>query len=162
VANAPHADHEPPSTDPPVDPLNRELVEMSGRFAKAFSRWLEGAPDSALSTYPRLRVLETLHCQGPARMVDLSDALRLPARNMTSVADALEADHLVRRTPHPTDRRATILEITEEGKAVAMTALAPRLCEIAALFDELSPTRKSQLLSTLSTLVASLEHDRPT
>jgi DNA-binding MarR family transcriptional regulator len=34
---------------------------------------------------------------------------------VTNIVDRLESDGLVRRTPHPTDRRTTLVEITAAG-----------------------------------------------
>ena len=48
---------------------------------------------------------------------------------------------MLRRVAHPTDRRATLLELTGTGCAAAGDSLGPRVAEISTLFDELSPTR---------------------
>jgi DNA-binding MarR family transcriptional regulator len=134
----------------------RELLELSARFSHSFLRWLEAKSPGGLS-YPRLRLLEALHCQGPAKMKTLADALGLSARNMTAVADSLEGEGLVRRVAHPSDRRATLLELTQDGLAAADESLVPRLAEISRLFDELSPTARSDLRDSLAKLVAAME-----
>ena len=36
--------------------------------------------------------------------------------SVTNIVDRLEADGLVKRIPHPTDRRTTLVEITETGR----------------------------------------------
>ncbi|MET0578186.1 MAG: MarR family transcriptional regulator [Ilumatobacteraceae bacterium] len=145
-----------PSDDAVLDIPHRELVELSARFSHAFRRWVDsGTPDGL--TYSRLRVLEVLHCQGPAKMKTLADGLGLSARNLTTVADSLEADGLLSRVAHPTDRRATLLELTPAGMAEADEALTPRLLEISRLFDELSPTARTALRGALTTLVTAME-----
>jgi DNA-binding MarR family transcriptional regulator len=58
---------------------------------------------------------------------------------------------------HPTDRRATLLELTPTGQAAADESLAPRLEEISRLFDELSPTARNNLRQALTALVAAME-----
>jgi DNA-binding MarR family transcriptional regulator len=143
------------SPQPEVHVPHRELIEESARFSRAFLRWLDGT--AGRLTYPRLRVLEILHCQGPAKMKDLAGELEMTARNLTTLADSLEADALVRRVSHPTDRRATLLELTSTGIAAAECSLAPRLSEISALFDELPPAEQTQLRHSLATLVAAME-----
>jgi DNA-binding MarR family transcriptional regulator len=145
-------------TAAPIELPNRELIELCARFSHAFVRWLGKSPDSALS-YQRLRVLEILHCRGPARMCDLADLVGLPARNLTTVADALESEDLVRRSPHPTDRRVTLLELTPAGTTAAEHALAPRLAEISELFDVLTPAEKAKLHVTLKTLVTAIDRN---
>ena len=51
-------------------------------------------------------------------MADLADALGVTPRNVTALVDGLESEHLVRRLPHPTDRRVTMVEITGGAAAV--------------------------------------------
>jgi DNA-binding MarR family transcriptional regulator len=138
------------------DVPHRELLELSARFAHSFLRWLDAGAAGGL-TYPRLRVLEVLHCQGPAKMKTLADGLGLSARNLTAVADSLEGEGLLRRVAHPSDRRATLLELTDEGRAAAGESLVPRLVEISRLFDGLSPTARADLRRTLSALVVAME-----
>jgi len=139
-----------------LDVPHRELLELAARFSNGFLRWLDASADGGLS-YPRLRLLEVLHCQGPAKMKTLADEMGLSARNMTAVADSLEEDGLLRRVAHPTDRRATILELTADGRRAADESLAPRLREISRLFDELSPTARANLQRTLGALVAAMD-----
>ena len=138
-----------------VDIPHRELVEASARFAHAFGRWLDAAGPDGLR-YPSLRVLESLHCDGASKMKTLADGLGLSARNLTTVADSLENDGLVRRVAHPTDRRATLLELTPAGQSAADESLAPRLVEIGRLFDELTPEARRNLRDALTTLVEAM------
>jgi DNA-binding MarR family transcriptional regulator len=144
------------TSDPSLDIPHRELLQLSARFSQLFLRWLDSRPPGGL-TYPRLRVLEALHCQGPAKMKTLADALGLSARNLTAVADALEAEGLLRRVAHPSDRRATLLELTDAGLAAADCSLVPRLVQISRVFDELSPSERDNLRATLAALVATME-----
>ena len=144
------------TSDASLDIPHRELLQLSARFSQLFLRWLDSRPPGGL-TYPRLRVLEALHCQGPAKMKTLADALGLSARNLTAVADSLEAEGLLRRVAHPSDRRATLLELTDAGLAAADCSLVPRLVQISRVFDELSPAERDNLRATLAALVATME-----
>jgi DNA-binding MarR family transcriptional regulator len=135
---------------------NQDLVAEAVRFTRSFQRLLARGAGSSLS-YDRARVLETLHCNGPQRMRDIADQVDLPARNLTAVADSLEIEHLVRRTPHPTDRRATLLEVTDAGRSAIESAMGPRLMGIDALFDVLSTTEKARFLNGLKQLVDAMD-----
>jgi DNA-binding MarR family transcriptional regulator len=143
-----------------IDLPHRDLVDRSAQFSHAFLRWLERSTTGGLP-YPRVRVLEVLHCGGPAKMKDLADNLGMSARNLTTLADGLEADSLVRRISHPTDRRATLLELTDDGMAAANCSLGPRLAEIGRLFDELSPADQTRLGRSLETLTAAMNAGCP-
>ena len=67
---------------------------------------------------------------------------------MTNIVDRLQADGLVRRVPHPTDRRATLVEITESG-----AALREKATESVTAIDfglvGLEPEQKAQLTELL-------------
>jgi DNA-binding MarR family transcriptional regulator len=115
----------------------RLLVAETARFTSAFVRWMEGQACGGL-TYARLRLLQTLHCGGPAIMRDLGDQLGVSPRNMTAMVDALEDAKLVVRRPHPTDRRATLVELSPAGAREAEQALEPRLDAMAELFEGFS------------------------
>ena len=60
------------------------------------------------------RVAET-----PMSMGDLAAALGIDRPNATVLVDDLESQDLVRRRPHPTDRRAKLVEATRKGKTIA-------------------------------------------
>ncbi len=51
-------------------------------------------------------------------------------RNVTVLLDALEATGFAARHPHPSDRRATLIQLTEKG-AAAVGALATDQVEFA-------------------------------
>ena len=72
-------------------------------------------------SFGRSRALRRLH-RRPMSMRELAAALEIEAPNATKVVDDLEADGLVQRRPNPTDRRAKIVEVTDEGARLARTA----------------------------------------
>jgi DNA-binding MarR family transcriptional regulator len=134
----------------------RALVAQTARFAAAFLRWTDGRSCDGL-TYPRLRLLEALHCGGPAIMRELGVQLGVSPRNMTAMVDALEDARLVVRRPHPTDRRATLVELSPAGAREAEQALAPRLDAMAGLFGVFSPEEQQQFFTALSRLIQAIE-----
>jgi DNA-binding MarR family transcriptional regulator len=50
---------------------------------------------------------------------ELAEALKVTPRNITALVDALEKTGFVRRTDHPTDRRAILVVLTEKGQGTA-------------------------------------------
>jgi DNA-binding MarR family transcriptional regulator len=127
------------------------LVAQTARFANDFLHWMEGRTWDGLS-YSRLRLLQALHCGGPAIMRDLGMQLGVSARNMTAIVDGLEEARLVVRRPHPTDRRATLVELSAAGTAEAERDLGPRLDALAELFAELTPAEQQQFSAVLARL----------
>ncbi|WP_238011263.1 MarR family transcriptional regulator [Dactylosporangium sp. AC04546] len=66
----------------------------------------------------RTAVLWVIRERGPITQRELAEARNVTPRNITGLVDGLETAGLVRRTPHPTDRRATLVELTAAGTAV--------------------------------------------
>jgi DNA-binding MarR family transcriptional regulator len=58
----------------------------------------------------------------PLSMGDLAAVLEIDRPNATALVDDLETQGLVRRRPHPTDRRAKLVEATRKGKSLARRA----------------------------------------
>jgi DNA-binding MarR family transcriptional regulator len=136
--------------------LERNLVGGLAELSHAYLRWVDANADHGL-TFVRLRLIERLSDEGPAMMRTLADELRLTPRHMTALVDALEDEKLVARRPHPTDRRATIVELTATGCKAANAVLGPCIDAMAELFDELTPDERSQLAGLVRKLLAGLQ-----
>ncbi|REJ04026.1 MarR family transcriptional regulator [Microbacterium bovistercoris] len=85
------------------------LLQIGELFEKDMSRAFEG---TSLST-ARVHLLWVLQDAGPSTQQTLARLCGVSPRNITGLVDALEASGHVRRTPHPTDRRAVLVELTE-------------------------------------------------
>ena len=72
-------------------------------------------PSSELDLRARM-VIQDLGLAGPAALVDVRGRLNVTPSTMTSLADRLQRGGYVRRQPHPTNRRITMLELTAKGK----------------------------------------------
>lgn len=84
---------------------------------------IQSAVDSALKphglTFARYEalVLLTFSKRGSLPMRVMGERLQLHPTSVTNIVDRLEKNGLVNRLPHPTDRRTTLVAITEEGHA---------------------------------------------
>lgn len=70
-------------------------------------------------TQARTHLIWELHQRGPVTQQTLASALKVSPRNVTSLVDALAASGHVTREPHPDDRRAFLITLTERGTAAA-------------------------------------------
>jgi DNA-binding MarR family transcriptional regulator len=77
-------------------------------------------------TFPRYEALMLLSFSraGALPLGKIGERLQVHRTSVTNIIDKLEADGLVRRVPHENDRRATLAEITDEGRATAKKATA--------------------------------------
>jgi DNA-binding MarR family transcriptional regulator len=72
-------------------------------------------------SFGRARALRRI-ARGPMSMRELATALGIDPANATVVVDDLESLGLARRRPHPTDRRAKVVEATAKGQKLARQA----------------------------------------
>jgi DNA-binding MarR family transcriptional regulator len=72
----------------------------------------------------RAHIVWELAHRGPSKQAAIAAALGVTPRAVTSLVDALVAGGIVTREPHPTDRRATLVTLTERGDAVAHSFIA--------------------------------------
>lgn len=92
-----------------VAQLAFELRETLGRGARLVR--VENGPP-----LPQLTVLGHLQRSGTMSMTDLATAERVRPQSMSTTLQALEKEGLIVRRPHPTDGRATVLELTGKGR----------------------------------------------
>ncbi|MCC3270428.1 MarR family transcriptional regulator [Arthrobacter gengyunqii] len=87
------------------------------------------------------------------RLKELAERLRIAPRSATEVVDQLAAKGLVERAAHPTDRRATLLSLTDEGAQLRKQVLADRKREADEFFSVLEPADRAELGRILGELV---------
>lgn len=133
-----------PSQKEPHEALER-LFELGVLLTEGMDR---GLAEQGL-TRARAEVIWRLHRGGPATQRELSESLRCTPRNVTGLVDALEAAELVARRPHPTDRRATLVTLTEQGSRAAAAWETEYRKLAAALFGDLAPADLGSFLTTL-------------
>lgn len=75
-------------------------------------------------TFARYELLMLLHFSrsGALPITRASRRLQVHPTSVTNAVDRLEAAGLVVRRPHPTDGRGTLVEVTDEGRDVALRA----------------------------------------
>jgi DNA-binding MarR family transcriptional regulator len=130
------------------------LARAFAGFGPSYFKWVQQCFAASGVSFARMKLLGALH-HGSKKMNELSRELGVTARNVTTLVDALEKDDppLVRRVPHATDRRATVIELTAAGAEYArqMATGAP-LRAIAELFRELTAAERKQLIGLITKL----------
>ncbi len=139
--------------------LRVRLVEEFAAFGPAYMRWVKSRLQEGGISYARMRLLGTLHCNGPQIMSSISDELGVTKRNVTALVDALEEEGLVRRRPHPTDRRATVIELTGQGLETTDSMYDEHRVAVSELFADLSEDEQGELIRLLGSLRNALRRE---
>ncbi|GAA4397854.1 hypothetical protein GCM10023168_03260 [Fodinibacter luteus] len=87
----------------------RELILAGERYRAVVSRRLN-------LTVTESQAVSYLLARGPMGQTDLARALGLTTSSTTALVDRLERRGLANRRPHRTDRRRTVVSLTEAGE----------------------------------------------
>jgi DNA-binding MarR family transcriptional regulator len=108
-----------------LDPAPKRLtllyqLYVANQASRRFMRLvLDGAPLSS----EEFAVLSYLDANGPRTLSQASRDLGLPVTSLATTLAPLIESALIERTPHPRDRRARLLALTERGRADLMATL---------------------------------------
>lgn len=128
-----------------------ELLELLYGLMRDLRREATAGP--GVTTPGQQRLLRALRNAGePRRPGELAAALDVAARSVTSKVDQAEADGLVRRVADPRDRRATLVELTDAGRAALAEFWSRRQAGAATRLERLEPAEREQLLGLLRRL----------
>jgi DNA-binding MarR family transcriptional regulator len=99
--------------------------------------------------------------KGSLPMGKMGRRLMIHPTSVTNIVDRLEAEDLVRRVPHPTDGRTTLVEITDEGRRLAKRATRA-VNEVTFGLDSLDRNDQQQLVRILRKLRVGVGDFEPT
>lgn len=102
-----------PATDIPLDGLVEDLLHSTGLLLRRLRA--EANPDEL--TWSQMAIMGRLKRNGAATTADLARAEGVKPQSMGVTLAALERDGLVARSPHPTDGRQFLYDLTPAGLA---------------------------------------------
>ena len=134
-----------------------QLLLVTDTLAADMARYLSAR---GLTT-TKAHVLWSLRSAGPSMQRRLSTELGYSPRHITDIVDDLVGLGLVQREPHPDDRRAVLVVLTEQGTNL-LTELEEERAQFAQLlFDHLDDQGRGWLHASLTDihtrLLAALE-----
>jgi DNA-binding MarR family transcriptional regulator len=144
-----------PMLDPEVEGIVDRISALSRRFHRALDETLaefdldhvEWKLLGILSRRPEYRTSPG----ALARMIELSSGA------MTNRLDRLEEAGLLRRRPHPNDRRGIQVEITDEGRRLYHDAVGAQAAKEAFVTGTLDEDEKQHLNALLRRLLLEFE-----
>jgi DNA-binding MarR family transcriptional regulator len=93
----------------------------------------------------QLAALATLEKHTAMTPGELAEHEKVQPPSMTRVIAALEGRGLMRRMPHPTDRRQVVLTITDQGREVVRQVRRLREAWLARRLRDLTPAERATL-----------------
>jgi DNA-binding MarR family transcriptional regulator len=149
--------HHDPSPDRHRGAADGQVESLGDAFGTVARRQRSESMASLSSwdvTPSQMRALRVLTRHGHARSSELAQHLHIAPRSATEVIDALEAKGLVRRSPDPSDRRATLVSLTDHGERLGEEVRRARGALSERFFDRLDDEDRDHLARILRTLLA--------
>ena len=128
--------------------LNHAIIE----FYEKLSSWEHDVVREKGLTLPQMHTLEILGIHEAMRMKELARRMGITTGTLTVLVDRLEAKDFVRRRPHQTDRRSTIVELTEQGTTMFEEHDRLHMQLTKELISSLSEEQRDSLLHCLETM----------
>jgi DNA-binding MarR family transcriptional regulator len=135
----------PLDEDAPVNEAAPSLPELFLRTAHRIRRRSAPSYDQFGLTEAQTRALRVISRYEQPRMADLAQALEVVPRSITSMVDTLETAGFVARQPDATDRRATLVLLTEQGHEVLRQVGRMRAEAAEQLIAKLSGDEQEEL-----------------
>lgn len=126
----------------------------------AFTQMNIRLPAIQRHSFTTLSVLHTLIHHGPKRLSELTASEQVTQPAVTQIVTKLERDGLVERRPDPSDGRAVLVHITEQGAAVVRARQAERMARLTELADGLTPAERADIQAALPALARLVELHR--
>jgi DNA-binding MarR family transcriptional regulator len=140
--------------------LDTQAMEVFGRIYR-IARTVGDLQEAAYERYGINRgefdVLATLRRAGAPHQLtptELCESMMLTSGGMTGRIDRLEQRGLVRRLPHPSDRRALVVTLTPTGHSLVEEAVVAGLQAQRAVLERLPASSRGELVSLLRQLLA--------
>ncbi|MBP1325265.1 DNA-binding MarR family transcriptional regulator [Leucobacter exalbidus] len=90
-------------------------------------------------TETRVHALRVLYHGGPSTQQQLAKILGTTPRSVSALVDGLTAAGFARRNPHPTDRRAVLVTLTEHAERAMLKVQASREWMARELMGAVAP-----------------------
>jgi DNA-binding MarR family transcriptional regulator len=130
--------------------------ELAGALVQTMHRLQDLHAESSrpLGLTPQQAHLLCVLLGGPLGMTELSRILSIERSSLTSMVDRLERRDLVARTANPTDRRASQIELTADGRSLAHDAHDAVVARIETLIADLPAATRKTLTTALQSILA--------
>ena len=126
------------------------------RFVMAMGRRFRTRIDGDTVDPSQAAILYSLSCRGSMRLGDLAETMRLDASTVSRHVQQLGDHGLVRRDPAPADGRASIIDVTEDGRAALRRTFDQRRAFVSEAMADWGDDDRARLRDGIVRLTADL------
>ena len=134
--------------------FDSESVSRLRRVITRLSRMLNESASAEGLSPSQASVLAVVGARGPIGLAELAEIEGLNPTMLSRIVGKLDARGLLRRSPHPNDQRAALVEATDAGRATSERIRETRSKTVTKILDGLPPDTTATLLRALPALEA--------
>lgn len=123
-----------------------EFMSYFRKVQPKFSRVYSCILAKADLTLPQYALLSQLAETGETAMTEISCKLHVSKPAITNLVDRLEQKKLLKRTPHPKDRRVHLIQIQPKGEKTVRDIQGQVLNLLLKTLDQLSATERKSVV----------------
>jgi DNA-binding MarR family transcriptional regulator len=116
------------------------------------ARWLRPTAAAGSLTATEVDMLMVAERRGPARMSDFATFCGLNPTMLSRLVPRLEATGLLARRPDPADKRAWLVEATEQATALLARVRSERNDVLSRFLDDLEPAERQAVAAATPVL----------
>ncbi len=131
---------------------NPELAALLRPSLLRLTRLIRNQRVDLSVTLTQLSAMAMLAARGPMSAGELAACEKVQPPSMTKVLANLEERGLVRRDPHPSDKRQAIISVTDQGRTLLESERRSRDAWLAQHLAHLSPDERALLRSVVPVL----------
>ena len=132
-----------------IEQLNQTLTE----FYDKMSSWEQSVVKETGYSLAQVHTIEVLGMHGALRMKELAEKLGITTGTLTVQIEKLVKAELIERHEHPTDRRAIVVALTDEGQKIHVHHNQLHLNLVNELTQGIEEQDKAVLLKCLTKMV---------
>ena len=126
----------------------KSMVVMRKAFRTIDAKVSEPFKEFGLTT-TQFGVLDVLYAKGELTIGELIESMLATSGNMTVVIKNMENKGWVTRVTCPTDKRAYLVSLTEEGESLIKKALPKHIAAVGETFSVLTESEQETLIELL-------------
>jgi MarR family transcriptional regulator, lower aerobic nicotinate degradation pathway regulator len=142
----------PPAPPAAAAPPQLDAVDGLAQLSFAVTGMLERRAAEHDLSVPATRLLGVLRDREPT-MQELARLLDLDKSSVTGLVDRAERRGLVARAPSPADKRAVLVRLTDDGRALVSAAAARFAADVTAMLGHLGAKDRAALTRLVSRLL---------
>jgi DNA-binding MarR family transcriptional regulator len=134
-----------------------EVVRLTKRLYILMNQQIDETLKAHGMARRQFQVLFHVRKNGELTQKELQNIMHVEPATLSGLTDVLERKGWLKRTEHPSDRRAKLLKLTASGQKVLQNIPNPALAAEKRMLSDLSPPDKAALKVTLEQIIKNLE-----